>query len=104
MAPFYGWGSTFLQLQSHYEKTVYFLPISPHLSQYVSHQGKCCIYSLCKTFGNELPALNHIVFYNPDFTWMRNTANIVEMPKSWFSTFTQATCSNKCNVAMDLQY
>ena len=28
MAPFYGWGSTVSRLQSHYEETVYFLPIS----------------------------------------------------------------------------
>ena len=29
MAPFYGWGSTVSRLQSHYEETVYFLPLSP---------------------------------------------------------------------------
>ena len=28
MAPFYGWGSTILRLQSHFEETVYFLPLS----------------------------------------------------------------------------
>ena len=28
MAPFYGWGSTVLMLQSHYEDRVYFLPLS----------------------------------------------------------------------------
>ena len=27
MAPFYGWGSTASRLQSHYKKTVYFLPL-----------------------------------------------------------------------------
>ena len=27
MAPFYGWGSTISRLQSHYEETVYFLPL-----------------------------------------------------------------------------
>ena len=31
MAPFYGWGSIILRLQNHFEKTVYFLPLS---SQY----------------------------------------------------------------------
>ena len=29
MAPFYGWGSTALRLQSHFEKVVYILPLSP---------------------------------------------------------------------------
>ena len=29
MAPFYGWGSTVSRLQSHYEETVYFVPLSP---------------------------------------------------------------------------
>ena len=28
MLPFYGWGSTASRLQSHYEETVYFLPLS----------------------------------------------------------------------------
>ena len=28
MAPFYGWGSTVSRLQSHYEETVYLLPLS----------------------------------------------------------------------------
>ena len=28
MALFYGWGSTVSRLQSHYEETVYFLPLS----------------------------------------------------------------------------
>ena len=28
MTPFYGWGSTAARLQSHYEETVYFLPLS----------------------------------------------------------------------------
>ena len=28
MAPFYGWGSSALRLQSHYEEAVYFLPLS----------------------------------------------------------------------------
>ena len=28
MVPFYGWGSTVSKLQSHYEETVYFLPLS----------------------------------------------------------------------------
>ena len=27
MNPFYGWGSTILTLQSHYEEAVYFLPL-----------------------------------------------------------------------------
>ena len=30
MAPFYGWGSNVSRLQSHYEKTVYFLPQNPY--------------------------------------------------------------------------
>ena len=29
MATFYGWGSTASKLHSHYEETVYFLPLSP---------------------------------------------------------------------------
>ena len=29
MVPFYGWGSTVSRLQSHYEETVYILPLSP---------------------------------------------------------------------------
>ena len=29
MVPFYGWGSTVSRLQSHYEETVYSLPLSP---------------------------------------------------------------------------
>ena len=28
MAPFYGWGSTVSRLQSHYEETVHFLPLT----------------------------------------------------------------------------
>ena len=27
--------------------------------------------SLCKKFGIALPGLNHAVFRNPDFTWVR---------------------------------
>ena len=29
IGPFYGWGSTALGLQSHYEETIYFLPRNP---------------------------------------------------------------------------
>ena len=29
IVPFYGWGSTVSRLQSHYEETVYFLPLGP---------------------------------------------------------------------------
>ena len=28
MTPFYGWDSTVVRLQNHYERTVYFLPLS----------------------------------------------------------------------------
>ena len=28
MTPFYGWGSTVSRLQSHYEETIYFLPLN----------------------------------------------------------------------------
>ena len=34
MAPFYGWGSTFSRLQSHYEEIIYFLPLVPRRSLY----------------------------------------------------------------------
>ena len=30
MTPFYGWDSTVVRLQNHYERTVYFLPLSPN--------------------------------------------------------------------------
>ena len=45
--------------------------------------------SLCKKFGNVLTGLNHVVFCNPDFTWMKIGEKIVQMPKTWFSAFTQ---------------
>ena len=31
IAPFYGWGSTVSWLQSHYEETVYFLPLKKNI-------------------------------------------------------------------------
>ena len=36
MAPSYGWGSTALRLQSHFEKAVYFLPLSPQKEERLS--------------------------------------------------------------------
>ena len=30
MVPFHGWGSIASRMQSHYEETVYFLPLSPN--------------------------------------------------------------------------
>ena len=38
MALFYGWGSTALRLQSHFEEVVYFLPPSPRKSWFSFHQ------------------------------------------------------------------
>ena len=47
--------------------------------------------SLGKKFGNELLGLNHTSICNLDFTWVRSTDKIVQMPKTWFRIFTQAT-------------
>ena len=35
MVPFYGWGSTVSRLKSHYEETVYFLPLSSKESSHI---------------------------------------------------------------------
>ena len=51
--------------------------------------------SLCKKFGNALLALNHVVFCDLDFTWVRSADKIFQMPKTWFSEFTQTPCFKK---------
>ena len=43
---------------------------------------------LCKKFGNALPGLNHVVFYNP-IRLLRSIEKIVQMPKTWLSKFMQ---------------
>ena len=49
----------------------------------------------CKIFGSGLPGLNHASICNPDFTWIRSADKIVQMPKTWFSVFTQTTSFKK---------
>ena len=51
--------------------------------------------SLCKKFINGLPSLNYAVFSNTDFTWVRSADKVVEIPKTWFSVFTQTKCFKK---------
>ena len=51
--------------------------------------------SLGKKFGNGLLGLNHASICNPDFTWVRSADKTVQMPKTWFSVFTQTTSFKK---------
>ena len=50
---------------------------------------KYCIVSLCNKFGNGLAGLNHVVFCNPDFIWVKSADKTVQMPQTWFSELTQ---------------
>ena len=38
---------------------------------------ECCMLSVFKKFRNELTSLNHVVFYNPNFTLVRSAKKIV---------------------------
>ena len=51
--------------------------------------------SLGKKFGNGLLGLNDASICNLDFTWVRSADKIVQMPKIWFSVFTQTTSFKK---------
>ena len=51
--------------------------------------------SLGKKFRNGLLGLNHASICNPDFTWVRSADKIVQMPKTWFSVFTETTSFKK---------
>ena len=51
--------------------------------------------SLGKKFGNGLLGLNHASICDPNFTWVRSAEMIVQMPKTWFSIFTQTTSFRK---------
>ena len=51
--------------------------------------------SLGKKLRNGLLGLNHASIYNSDFTWVRRADKTVQMPKTWFSVFTQTTLFNK---------
>ena len=48
MAPFYEWGSTPSRLQSHYEETAYFLPVSPQ--KFLVHHTKIDLWHLLWIF------------------------------------------------------
>ena len=64
--------------------------------------------SLGKKFGNGLLGLNHASICNPSFTWVRSPEKIVQMPKTWFSIFTQTTLFKKTTwvgtVSLDNKY
>ena len=47
--------------------------------------------SLSKKFVNGLLDLNDASICNTDFTWVRSADKIVQMPKTWFSVFTQTS-------------
>ena len=51
--------------------------------------------SLGKKFGKGLLGLNHASICNPNFTWVRSAGKMVQMPKTWFSVFTQTTSFKK---------
>ena len=64
--------------------------------------------SLGKKFGNGLLSLNHASICNFNFTWVRSAEKIVQMPKTWFSVFTQTTLFKKTTwvgtVSLDNKY
>ena len=51
--------------------------------------------SLGKIFGNGLLGLNQTSICNLDFTWVRSADKMVQMPKTWFSIFTQTKLFKK---------
>ena len=71
---------------------VFFHDIS---SKWQWSSGKCCMSSIGKKFGNGLLSLNHASICNFSFTWVRSAEKIVQMPKTWFSIFTQTTSFKK---------
>ena len=54
-------------------------------------RGNCCMVSLCNKFGNGLTGLNHVVFCNLNFIWVKSADKIVQMAQTWFRKFTQTT-------------
>ena len=46
-------------------------------------------------FENRLLGLNHASICNPNFTRVRSTDKIVQIPKTWFSVFTQTISFKK---------